>query len=273
MIVYPNCKINLGLNVLNRRKDGYHNIRSVFVPIPWHDALEIIENKRKTGHPLEFSSSGLPIEGKAEDNICCKAYRLLDSIYPLPPVKIHLHKVIPMGAGLGGGSSDGAFALMLLNEIFQLNLSKITLHELALKLSSDSCFFIRNRTAMVEGIGDKIHGIDLDLKGKFIIVIYPNIHIETREAYQNLEIKKDKNKLNDIAEIRFRDFKKYFQNDFESYAFSKYPELKKIKDKLYERGAFYAAMSGSGSALFGIFHEKIKVPKSWKKHLIYGTEL
>ncbi len=273
MITYPNCKINLGLKILEKRKDGFHNLESVFLPVPWYDALEIIENKKKSSQKAVFTSTGLSIEGDKESNLCVKAYNLLDDIYTLPPIKMHLNKIIPMGAGLGGGSSDGAFTLKLLNEIFKLELSNTQLQKYASQLGSDCPFFIPNRPSFVTGRGEKLKKTALDLSGWNLLIIHPLIHINTAEAFRNVIRKKSKHPLHELPNWNLKKWPSWIENDFEGYAFQTYPKLKNIKETLYRKGAIYAGMSGSGSAIFGFFHEKIKIPKSWSNYTCFQSTL
>lgn len=248
MITFPNCKVNLGLNVREKRPDGYHNLESIFIPVPFYDVLEVVESNE-----FSFHQDGLEINCKTEDNLCVKAYELLKSKYQLPPVKIELLKKIPTQAGLGGGSADGSFMLKLLNELFELNLSIAELENYALKLGSDCPFFIRNRPAYVSGRGEYVEEIDFDLSNKYIVIAMPGISISTKEAFASIIPKPSiKNyALKHFAPIK--EWKEHFQNDFEPYAFSQYPILKEIKNKLDEAGASYTSMSGTGSSIYGIF--------------------
>ena len=269
MLTYPNCKINIGLRVMDKRKDGYHNLESVMVPVPLYDALEIIENKNTTRTKVSFGSSGLDIPGELNNNLCFKAYTILDKVLDIPPIKMQLHKVIPMGAGLGGGSSDGAFALTLLNELFSLKLNNTQLKKYALQLGSDCPFFMNNTPAFVSGRGEKMKKINLDLNGLHLIIIYPGIHISTAEAFKSILPNSNDYPLVELPNLKMNSWKKKIENDFEAYAFAKYPLLEKIKEDLYKKGALYASMSGSGSALFGLFEEKIRIPKGWEKFFVF----
>ena len=251
MVVFPNAKINLGLNIVKKRADGYHEIRTCFVPIPWKDALEMVEAEKTT-----ITTTGIPIPDDGE-NIVMKAYHILKERYALPPVSIHLHKHIPVGAGLGGGSSDGAFALKLLNELFSLSMSEAQLSEVAAALGADCAFFIKNRPALAEGIGEKLSPLDLSLNGKFLMVVNPGIHIATARAYGMISPKEPLWNLGEIlSEKSMDEWEGLVVNDFEKPLFEEYPELAAIKRKLYENGALYAAMSGSGSSIYGFFDEE-----------------
>jgi len=248
MISFPNAKINIGLNVVEKRLDGYHNLETVFYPVKLRDALEIVKSD-KTG----FSASGITIDGDPELNLVMKAYRLLQKDFELSTVKIHLHKVIPFGAGLGGGSADAAFALKMLNDMFGLGLSTEKLEIYASKLGADCPFFIQNKPIFAHGIGDQFREIQLDLSGYEIVIVKPPLSVSTAEAYRNIQPKKADFDLKRITELSIEEWKEVVKNDFEASVFPGYPEIKVIKQKLYDAGAVYASMSGSGSAVFGIF--------------------
>lgn len=252
MITFPNAKINIGLNVIEKRPDGFHNIESCFIPIPWKDALEVIE-----ADAFSFKSTGISIPG--DSNIVLKAYTLLKEKFKLPPVAIHLHKNIPIGAGLGGGSADGAFMLTLLNNLFELNLDVDRLKSLAGQLGSDCPFFIENENKYVEGTGNVFSDIKLDLSDLFIAVIYPEIHVETKSAYHGLEPQKPEYNLKDVIETTMiSEWQDVVKNDFEKTAA---PEILKLKQALYSAGALYASMSGSGSSVYGLFIKKPDIDK------------
>jgi 4-diphosphocytidyl-2-C-methyl-D-erythritol kinase len=256
MIIFPNAKINIGLNILEKRPDNYHNLQSVFYPIQLKDALEIIENKERNAPLIEFTSSGIPIPGNSADNLCCKAYHLIRNDYCLPPVKIHLHKHIPIGAGLGGGSSDAAFFIKLIKEAFELSISWGEMHHYARSLGSDCSFFITNRPVFAEGKGDEYESIDLNLSAYYIALVYPSIAVSTAAAYQQVVPQKPSRSLeNDVVNLPVEEWKTAVHNDFEKSVFKAHPLLKNIKEKLYEQGAVYASMSGSGSTLYGLFKQ------------------
>jgi 4-diphosphocytidyl-2-C-methyl-D-erythritol kinase len=252
MIAFPNAKLNIGLNITERRPDGFHNLESVFYPVQWCDALEILPSEETA-----FSSSGIPIPGSAESNLCLKAYHLLKADFELPPVKLHLHKNIPIGAGLGGGSSDAAFALKLLNELFTLNISVEKLEDYARKLGSDCAFFIRNKPVFAYEKGDIFEPVELDLSNYFCLIVYPNLHITTAEAYSKIKPHKPETNLKKAIANGIENWPKTITNDFETALFPTYSVLLKLKEQLYEAGAVYASMTGSGSAVFGIFKEEI----------------
>lgn len=258
MIVFPNCKINLGLNILNKRADGYHNIETVFYPLPFYDVLEIIQHSN-TSQSCELIASGINIEAKDEDNLCVKAWHLLKKYFPqLPPVKIYLHKAIPIGGGLGGGSADGAFMLMLLNTKFNLNLSQQQLLSYALMLGSDCPFFIINKPCFAQQRGEVLQPVSLNLSGYKLLFINPGIQINTGWAFSKVNFSTSNN-IETIILKPVEEWKATITNDFESPVFEKYPEIKVIKDKLYEQGALFASMSGSGSTVYGIFKKDLNM--------------
>lgn len=269
MIIYPNAKINLGLHVIEKRGDGFHNIESVFYPVAWQDMLEVLPDPSKE-NGVTFSSSGILIPGDVNDNLCVKAYELISKEYPMPAVKVHLHKIIPIGAGLGGGSSDAAFFIKALNEIFELNLAWGELHHYAKQLGADCSFFITNRPVLAEGKGDQLESIAVSLKGKHVAIVYPGIHVNTGEAYNGITPSKPAIALeNLIVETPLEKWKNVLVNDFEKTVFEKYPAIKALKEKMYDHGAIYSAMSGSGSAVFGIFENEIDLKGSFGGNLIW----
>jgi len=248
MIVYPNAKINIGLNVLEKQADGYHKLSSVFYPVnELFDMLEILPAKS-----FSFSSSGIAIPG--DSNICVKAFELLKADYEIGNVTIHLHKQIPIGAGLGGGSADGAFALKALNELFKLDLTILELEKYALQLGADCPFFIENSPKYITGIGEKMININLDLSLYKLKFIFPELHISTVEAYEGVLPSRPKTNLLDLIKQPIKNWKEIVKNDFEDAAFVKYPQLKKIKEELYADGAIFASMTGSGSVVYGVIN-------------------
>lgn len=250
MVVFPNAKINLGLRILEKRDDGYHNICSLFYPVNYRDALEITPSEK-----FSFTQTGLTVKGSDEENLCFKAYRLISESFPLAPISIHLHKAIPMGAGLGGGSSDAAFTLIAINKLFHLNLSSVQLQKYASILGADCPFFINNTPSIGRNIGDVLKPIQFSLSGYLIALITPNIDISTKEAYNGVHISGNDD-LEKTINSGINNWKDSLINDFEYHIFNKFPVLKKIKSKLYDGGAIYAGMSGSGSSLYGIFTER-----------------
>jgi 4-diphosphocytidyl-2-C-methyl-D-erythritol kinase len=274
MITFPNAKINIGLNIIEKRNDGYHSIESVFYPVGLSDALEVIENKEPTTDRIIFTSSGIEIPGNANDNLCWFAYHLVATDYELPNVKVHLHKNIPIGAGLGGGSADAAFFIRLLNDKFDLGISWGEMHNYARQLGSDCSFFISNKPAFAEGRGDQYESIKLSFSDYHIILVYPNIHINTAKAYSGVIPKLPSRSLeNDILNIPIEQWKEHVRNDFEDSIFPQFPEIKKIKEQLYSLGADYAAMSGSGSTVYGIFKNKTNLKNEFKECFVWEGSL
>ncbi len=267
MIAFPNAKINLGLYVTGKRDDGFHNIESIFYPVPFCDVLEIIESEE-----FSFQTEGISVTDNPEDNLCVKAYNLLKEKYDLPPISMFLLKNIPSGAGLGGGSSDAAFTLKLLNDVFKLNITVGQLTEYAAMLGSDCPFFVPDYPAYVFGRGELMEAVNLSLKGCYIVIVCPGIHIPTAEAYRNIRTYSTMKIPMPHQVQRDRPYwKETLYNDFENYALGQYPELKEIKEKLYQSGAFFASMSGSGSSIYGIFESKPDVDfkfKVWEGEMI-----
>ena len=258
MITFPNAKINLGLNIVEKRPDGYHNLETIFYPINLQDALEVT---RRENNDKEYTLhiSGSPLEGEPEDNLVVKAYKLLKKDYPgLLPVDIHMYKHIPAGAGLGGGSSDAACMIKLLNEKFSLGLSTERMEEYAVKLGADCSFFIRNKPVFATGIGNLFEPVELSLKGYHIILIKPDIFVSTRDAFAEIKPVRPAVSLKEIVKQPIETWKSSMKNDFEDSVFKKFPEIAAIKDELYDLGAVYAAMSGSGSSVYGIFKAPIE---------------
>lgn len=252
MICFPNAKINLGLQITEKLPNGYHAINSCFYPIPVHDVLEFVEAKKTS-----FSSSGIAIPGDSKQNLVLKAYQLLKKDFQLPPIEIHLLKQIPIGAGLGGGSADGAFMLSALNEYFQLYLDDSFLVTYAEQLGSDCPFFIANTPAIATGTGTDLEPIALDLSSYWMVLINPGIHISTKEAYAGVTPKTSGVDLESLVSSKDLDaWKEQLTNDFEESIFQIAPEIAEIKSMLYKEGARYASMTGSGSSVFGIFDEK-----------------
>lgn len=258
MITFPNAKINLGLNIVEKRPDGYHNLETIFYPINLQDALEVT---RRENNDKEYTLhiSGSPLEGEPEDNLVVKAYKLLKKDYPgLLPVDIHMYKHIPAGAGLGGGSSDAACMIKLLNDKFSLGLSTERMEEYAVKLGADCAFFIRNKPVFATGIGNLFEPVELSLKGYHIILIKPDIFMSTRDAFAEIKPVRPAVSLKEIVKQPIETWKSSMKNDFEDSVFKKFPEIAAIKDELYDLGAVYAAMSGSGSSVYGIFKAPIE---------------
>lgn len=248
MVSFPNAKINLGLNILRKRPDGFHDIESCFYPVGWHDTLEIIPSDQ-----LKFSSVGFDIPGDNDSNLCLKAFNLLNQEFDLQPVEIVLLKNIPIGAGLGGGSADAAFALKMLNEYFKLNLNDSQLEEYAGKLGSDCPFFIKNQPIIASDTGTTFSETTCNLAGKFITIIYPNLHVSTATAYSNVSPSDQSQSVKEIVELPIEKWRDNLKNDFEASLETGFPIINEIKNSLYNEGAIYASMTGSGSAVYGIF--------------------
>ena len=260
MLLKCNAKINLGLSVISKRADGFHNLESIFLPIKWYDDIQL-EEAKVTG----FTAEGIQIDGKPENNLCLQAYHILAADFLLPPVHIHLNKQIPIGAGLGGGSSDGAFVLKGLNELFRLNLSVEKLESYAARLGSDCPFFIQNKTMFVSGRGEVLTPLDMELKG-YCLVINPGIHISTKEAYRNVTPKPALCNLREAVEKPKENWQKEIVNDFEVALLPSYPSLQELRYKLKESGAYYVSMSGSGSTFFAFFEKEPKDLKIKEKY-------
>ncbi len=255
MICFPNAKINLGLNITEKRSDGYHNIETIFYPIGWNDALEVIVNK-ESHKEFNLHLSGLAIAGNIEDNLLYKAYQIIKQTKTLPHIDIYLHKTLPMGAGLGGGSADAAFFINLLNEQFQLNFTENERIDIARQLGSDCAFFIKNTPVYATQKGDVFKDIKLDLSHLYIAIVYPNVHSNTKEAYSLVKPQQPTKSLLEIIQQPISTWKTDLINDFEKSIFSLYPIVEKTKNDLYESGALYTCMSGSGSAVFGLFEKE-----------------
>ena len=256
MVTFPNAKINLGLDVVEKRPDGYHNLETVFFPIPLQDILEITVAE-ENAPDYTFTMHNAVFDGDNNENLVVKAYKILAADYKLPKVKMALYKNIPTGAGLGGGSADAAFALKMLNEIAGLGLTDEKLEEYAARLGADCAFFIKNTPAYATGIGNILSSTPCDLTGYFMVIVKPEIHISTKEAYSLVRPQYPEIPLTEIAKKPIAEWKGLMKNDFEKSVFAQHPSMEKIKDCLYSMGAVYASMSGSGSAFFGIFdHEQ-----------------
>jgi len=260
MICFPNAKINLGLSITEKRTDGFHNIETVFYPIGWNEALEVVvldsaRTDKSSSKEFNLHLSGIPISGNTEDNLLYKAYQIIKKTKELPGIDVYLHKTLPMGAGLGGGSADAAFFINLLNEQFALQLSETERIDIAKQLGSDCAFFIKNKPVFAFEKGDVFKDIHLDLSQYYIAVIYPNVHSNTKEAYSLVKPHQPKKTILEIIQQPIASWKNELLNDFEISIFDKYPVVEKTKNDLYDLGALYASMSGSGSAVFGIFEK------------------
>ena len=291
MICFPNAKINIGLHIVSRRRDGYHDLETLFYPIGLKDALEIIPAKEGEISPqinpaelaetsttttategYRFFQTGIPIAGAVEENLVVKALHLVARERTIPLIDIHLLKKIPSGAGLGGGSSNAAFMLQLLNNNFSLGLSNDELAGMAATLGADCAFFIRNQPALASGIGDVLEPFDLDLSGYFLLLVKPDISIATKEAYSLVTPKIAELSLREIVKKPVSEWKEWLKNDFEPVIFKKYPEIYRIKKQLYDLGAVYASMSGSGSSVYGLFREEPEWQNSFREHFVWSNK-
>lgn len=252
MILFPPAKINLGLNVHSKREDGFHEISTCMLTIPVYDILEVLPDEK-----LHWIQTGIEIPGDNNQNLCVKAFELIQKHHNIPGAYIHLNKQIPMGAGLGGGSSDATYVLLALNEVYQLNLSRTTMEEYAASLGSDCPYFINDNAKIATGRGEVLEDIDFSLKGYFLKLVNPGIHIGTAEAYANVHFS-DKIDLEKLLLGEINEWKGALTNDFEVSIFDNHPEIKMLKESLYSEGAVYAAMSGSGSSVYGIYKTEPK---------------
>jgi len=256
MIFFPNAKINLGLNVISKKNNGYHNLESCFCPINLFDIIEI-----KKSNTLSFRTSGIKIPGKSKENII---FKIIDEIKTkVKPLDIFLYKNIPIGSGLGGGSSNATFSLLTINKLLNLKIKKNELFRITKKVGSDCPFFINNEVSYVRGTGNIIEKINIDIYNKKIIIIIPNLHISTKEAFKKISINKPKYSIKTILENEsIEKWEKYIFNDFENYTFFKYNFLKKIKESLYNYGALFSSLSGTGSAIYGIFNKDVTIDEN-----------
>lgn len=270
MIVFPNAKINLGLHVTARRPDGYHTIETIFYPVALADALECVPTL-PSANPFRLEVSGMP-PSAAEDNICYKAWQLLSTDYNLPPLEAHLLKKIPTGAGLGGGSSDGAFMLRLISDMCALHLTNEQLAGYASQLGSDCPFFVHNQPMLATGRGEILTPIDIFLRGYYLVLVNPGVHVSTPEAYRNIVPRQPEFDLKLLVFEPVDQWKKFLVNDFEKTVFERFPQIAAAKDTLYQLGASYAAMSGSGATVFGLFESKPQL-KTHFNGMFYREEL
>lgn len=255
MIIYPNAKINLGLQVVGKREDGFHNLKTVFLPIALYDIVEVLLNRPSS---LVFSSTGLEIPTNSASNLCVKAYEILQKDFNLPMLSIHLHKQIAMGAGLGGGSANGAFVLKAINDLFNLEINEQQLINYALQLGSDCPFFIINKPCYATGRGEILTAINIpELANKKLVIVNPKIHINTGWAFSNLVANQPATNLQQAVQQPIETWKENVTNHFEVSVFKAHPSIQKIKEKLYNLGAVYASLTGTGSTVYGIFNEEV----------------
>lgn len=268
MLCFPNAKINLGLNIVRKRPDGYHDIETIFYPIPVKDALEIVPAER-----FSFSQTGIPVDAPIEKNLVVKALNLLKSRYEVPELEVHLLKAIPFGAGLGGGSADAAFMLKLLNDHCGLHLPEDDLEELAASIGADCPFFIRNKPVFASGTGNIFEPVDLSLSGYHLCLVKPDVAVSTPEAYSMVTPVIPALSLKEIIRKPVEAWRELMINDFEESVFPKHPVIAGIKETLYEKGAIYASMSGSGSSVFGLFKEKTDLKELFDGCFVWEGEL
>lgn len=264
MITFPNAKINIGLNVINKREDGFHTLETIFYPVKIYDALEVVLSEG-----LHFTSSGISIPGSAKDNLCLKAYHLIKKDYDLPPVNIHLHKNIPIGAGLGGGSADAGFFIKLLNDVCGIGLVVEEMQNYARQLGADCAFFIDNKSVFAFEKGDRFQELQLELSAYHLVLVMPPVHVSSAEAYGGVQPQASENDLQSAIKLPVKDWKSLIKNDFEKSVFLHHPEILSIKEALYHQGAIYSAMSGSGAAVFGIFNKKPDLQELEKANQVF----
>lgn len=264
MITFPNSKINIGLNITSKRKDGYHNLETIFYPVKIKDAIEVIESSE-----MGFETSGIEIPVNGNENLCLQAYDLIRRDYDLPNIKIHLHKNIPIGAGLGGGSADAAFFIKLINDKFELQLSDEKMENYCRKLGADCAFFIQNKPVFALNKGDIFEPIELNLSDYHLVLIMPPIHVSTAEAYCGVIPQQPKHSLKDLIKMPIEEWQGNITNDFENHILENYPQIRKVKQHLLAAGAIFSLMSGSGASVYGIFREKVDLSFLEKDNLVF----
>ncbi len=271
MISFPNAKINLGLDIVSKRPDGYHNLETIFYPINIKDALEITESTENTAYT--FHCSGLEVDGPPEKNLVIKALNLLKQSHEIPNIDIHMIKHIPFGAGLGGGSADASFTLRMLNTMFNLCITDDKLEAYATQLGADCAFFIQNKPVFASGIGNLFKQIDLSLKGYYLVLVKPDVHISTAQAFSQITPSCPQQSLLDIVKLPVEEWKTRMKNDFEKSVFPLFPVIEQVKNSLYNHGALFASMSGSGSSVFGIFKTEIDLQSAFPGMYYWGGYL
>lgn len=268
MICFPNAKINLGLNVTEKRRDGYHNIETIFYPIPVKDALEIVPARE-----FSFSQTGIAIDGPAEKNLVMKAVKLMKEHFDIPPLDIHLLKAIPFGAGLGGGSADAAFMLKLLNDFCSLGQNEKELEALAASIGADCPFFIRNKPVFASGTGNIFTPVNVSLTGYMLCLVKPDIAVSTPEAYSLVKPAFPETGVKEIISRPVSEWRELLVNDFEESVFARHPRIEQIKTTMYKTGAAYAAMSGSGSSVFGLFEKPVSLKENFPDCYVWEGNL
>lgn len=269
MLVFPKAKINLGLNITGRREDGYHNIETVFYPVSLCDALEVVAGNEETG-TNNLKVTGYDLNVKPEENIVLKAVQRLRKLKPFPILRINLHKAIPAGSGLGGGSSDAACILRTIDRLFRLNIPEADLKQIASELGSDCPFFIDCRPSFATGRGEKLEPVGNVLKGYHIVLLNPGIQVSTRAAYEDCLPAIPEKSLKDLINYPVQEWKELIRNDFEKTVFLKYPLIGELKDALYKNGCLYSSMSGSGSTVYGIFAGKPQLANKLREYAIFS---
>ncbi|MCZ4244910.1 4-(cytidine 5'-diphospho)-2-C-methyl-D-erythritol kinase [Pedobacter punctiformis] len=264
MLSFPNAKINLGLNITSKREDGYHNLETVFYPIGVKDAVEITDAAETT-----CIIKGIEIPGNTTDNICLKAFELLRRDFEIPHQQITLLKNIPVGAGLGGGSADAAFLIKLVNDKFKLGLSVEQMQAYCRQLGADCAFFIENKPVYAFGKGDEFEKLEVDLSSYYLVLVKPPVHVSTADAYAGINAQKPLQSLKEIIHLPPTTWKYKVTNDFEQSVFDQYPQIRQIKTSLYDAGATFALMSGSGSSVFALFNQPVKLPELEKNNIVY----
>lgn len=265
MITFPNAKINIGLNITSRRPDGYHNLETIFHPVKIKDALEVIE-----ASSMNFETSGIEIPGHANENLCLQAYDLLRKDFDLPNINIHLHKKIPIGAGLGGGSADAAFFIKLINQKFDLGLDTEAMQNYCRKLGADCAFFIENKPVFAIGKGDEFEDLQLDLSKYFLALVMPPVHVSTGEAYRGVKPQQPVASLKDLIKLPINQWQGKIVNDFETHILNNHPTIRGVKSALLEAGALFSLMSGSGASVFAIFDKAVDLSYIEKENLVFG---
>lgn len=274
MIAFSNSKINLGLHVINKRDDGFHNLETVFYPVPLNDVLELIVKDNDINTEVSFHSYGLQIDGSVDDNLIVKAYHLLAKEFTLEKAGFYLLKNIPMGAGLGGGSSNAALALKMLNEYFSLSLTNAQLEKYAAALGSDCAFFIENKPSFASGRGEVLEPIAINLEGYYLVLVKPDIHVSTAQAFANVFKRGENNVLlKDLIKQPVEHWKGLIENDFEKTVFVHHPRIALIKEQLYTNGAVYASMSGSGASVFGLFKHEVNLKPQFENNFYFSCWL
>lgn len=264
MLAFANAKINLGLDIIEKRPDGYHNIETIFYPVKLYDVVELTDAKETV-----CVVKGIDVPGTAEDNICLKAFEALRNDFDLPAQQITLLKNIPVGAGLGGGSSDAAHLVKLLNNKFELGLSVTEMQDYVRPLGADCAFFIENEPVYASGKGDQFSSIAIDLSKYFLVLVKPAVHVSTAAAYAGIKPIIPSRSVKDLIHLPVEEWRSGLKNDFETSVFSKYPEIEQVKLKLYQSGALFSLMSGSGSSVFAIFDRQLSLPDLERDHKVY----